>query len=161
LQRGGKNGDKYVLARPKLGPIASVPEGTCSATIDDRAIGLEHERKLGMNELLFGHVIEVNGRLERETSSNPDNMRELHVRSFRVVPVVPPRVASAPETPLRFEPEPIAPAPAAPIEEKPVATAGVIQLPNTASSLPAIGLLGMLTMVGGLALHLYRSRERA
>jgi hypothetical protein len=124
LQLGGKNGNKYVLASPKLGPVDNVPEDQCRATIDDRALELEHEGKHGMNASMLGRWVEVNGRLEKETSHNPDNLREMHVRSFRMVPVVPPRAAAAPAAGpiLRFEQQPVAP-PAETAQEKPAATA--------------------------------------
>ena len=174
LQRGGKHGDKYVLAIPKLGPVANVPEERCSATVDDRALELEHERKGGMNESMIGRWVEVNGRLEKETSNKPDNLREMHVRSFRMVPVLPPFVAAAPApvASREFEPQSVAPPaettarseekPVVTTEEKVVGTTGTAptSLPHTASPLPTIGLLGLLSLAGGLVLHCYRSYER-
>lgn len=164
LQRGnGDHGEQYVLANPVPGPVDSVPEGTCSDTIDGRAFDLDKTHKSGMNESLVGHWIEVNGRLERETHASVDNLRELGVSSFRVVPVVPPRVeaSAAPIAPpqIRETPTPRAETRS---EETPVATTGTLPetLPKTASPLPGIGLLGLFTLAGGLALRVSRLHQR-
>ena len=42
--RGGKK-DKYVLARPKKGPVASVPEATCTADAGADALTLDNPEK--------------------------------------------------------------------------------------------------------------------
>ncbi|MGH7347846.1 MAG: hypothetical protein ACREK4_23275, partial [Candidatus Rokuibacteriota bacterium] len=96
------------------------------------------------------------GRLERETSSNPENLRELSVRSFRLIPVVPQRAEAAP-APVPAPPaESPAPAPALPA---PVATSGIQEpLPKTASPLAVIGLLGLLSVAGSFGFRIYRSR---
>ena len=158
FQRGGKNGERYVLASPKLGPIAGVPEATCRVRADDRALELEHTDQQGINESMLGRWIEVNGRLEKETSTNPENLREMHVRSFRMMPVIPPpvEVARAPVTqapaPQYVEQQPYTPpAPMARLEEP--------ALPRTATPLPAIGLLGLLSLGGGLFLRLLNERR--
>ena len=81
----------------------------------------------------------------------------MKVRSFRVIPVVPPQRAEAISTPV-FE----APAPA----PLPVPTTGVAPtaieepLPRTASPLAMIGLLGLLSVAGSVGLRYYRSRVR-
>ena len=93
LQRGdADHKDQYILANPIPGPVDSVSQGTCSATIDERAFDLDKTHKSGMNESMVGHWVEVSGRLERETHISLDNLRELSALSFRMVPVVPPRV---------------------------------------------------------------------
>jgi len=164
LQLGGENGDKYLLANPKLGPIANVPEGTCNAPVDDRALDLKETSQHGMNQSMLGHWVEINGRLEKETDDDPTNLRELEVRSFRMVPVLPPpvirpRAEAAPAPIPQAEQHSVTP-PAAP-EEKPIGTTGVeTTLPKTASLLPAIGLLGLLSLAGSLGFRLYRSHER-
>jgi hypothetical protein len=159
LQRGGRNGDKYVLASPMRGPIPNVPEDRCDAAIDDRAVELEHEGAQGINESMLGRWVEANGRLERETSSDPESLRELHVRSFRVLPVVPPQRAAAAPAPL---PQPQRAEPPIRAPETPVATTGPLPttLPKTASPLPAIGLLGLLSLAGAGGVRLCRSRRR-
>jgi hypothetical protein len=165
LRAGPNHGDEdgYVLASPRLGPMGGVPESTCTAVVDDRAVELDHSLKRGINDGMLGRWIEVTGRLERETSSNPDNLREMYVSSFRMVPVIPRRAEAAPviELPLQSEPQPAAPPEDTVARmEEPVATAGVQTLPKTASPLPAIGLLGLLSVSGGLALRLFRWHDR-
>src|SRR5688572_26107719 len=171
LQLGGENGDRYVLANPRLGPIPNVPEGTCNVAVDDRALDLKDTAEHGMNQSMLGRWVEINGRLEKETDNDLTNLREIEVRSFRMVPVIPPPVipprAEAPPAPVplaQAEPQPVTP-PAetiAPPEEQPIGTTGVIEttLPKSAGLLPAIGLLGLLSLTGGLGLRFYRSRER-
>ena len=161
LRPGPNHGDEdgYVLASPRRGPMGGVPESTCTAAIDDRAVELDHSLKSGINDGMLGRWIEVTGRLEKETSNNPDNLREMYVSSFRMVPVIPRRAEAAPPTAvpqLQFEQQPVPP-PAdtiARFEETPTT------LPRTASPLPAIGLLGLLSLGGGLVLRLYRSHQR-
>jgi hypothetical protein len=43
----------------------------------DNALELKETSKVGMNDSMIGRWVEINGRLEKETSSNPDNLREL------------------------------------------------------------------------------------
>jgi hypothetical protein len=153
LQLGGSDGDDFVLASPRLGPIANVPVGTCNATVDARALDLKDTEDFGINQSMLGHLIEVSGELEKEEDNDLDNLRELEIRSFRVLPVVPQR-AEAP-APVR-QPEYIPP-PAPP--QEPVGTSGVEPepaLPKTASPLHLMGLLGMLSLAGGLGLRFYR-----
>jgi hypothetical protein len=168
LQLGGKDGDRFVLANPKRGPIANVPEDTCKATVDDRALDLQDTEDHGINRSMLGRWVEVNGRLEKETDADLTNLRELEVRSFRMVPVLPPPVivekaVPAPEPRQQSEQLPVTP-PAEPPIEQPIGTTGVSEpappLPQTAGSLPMIGLLGLLSLAGGLGFRFYRSHER-
>lgn len=151
--RGGQD-DKYVLAHPKQGPVASVPEGRCTADAGANALELDNPSKGNVNDAMLGQWIEISGRLERETSTNPDNLRELDVSSARIVPVVRPQAAAP--APIV---EPAAPLPE-PLPEIPVATSGEAPavLPQTASHVPAIGLIGLLALAVGLALR--KSREQ-
>jgi hypothetical protein len=148
--RGGQQG-KYVLAQPRVGPVSSVPEERCAAAAGDNALALDNPDKGNVSDAMLGRWIEISGRLERETSTNPDNLRELDVASARIVP---PQVAAAP-----------IPEPPAPLPETPVATSGEIAaplpevLPQTASRVPAIGLLGMFALVGALAVRAARTRR--
>ena len=164
--RGGKK-DKYVLARPRRGPVANVPEATCTADPGADALTLDNPEKARMDDSMLGHWIEISGRLESETDKNPDNLRELDVLSARLVPVVmPPRPAATPRPapeparPVaqpRPTPEAHAPAPAAtpaPAAEAPK------KLPKTASPLPAIGLAGLLALAAGFILRSFRLRQR-
>ena len=99
--RGGKKDkDKYVLARPRKGPVASVPEASCTADPGADALDLDNTKDAGVTDSLLGRWVEIGGRLEKETSKNPDNLRELDVKSFKLVPVVPPRAAAVVPTPL-------------------------------------------------------------
>jgi hypothetical protein len=150
--------------------VNSVPTETCTADAGASALELQDTSKSGMNDSLVGRAIEINGRLEKETSDDPDNLRELEVRSFRVVPVLPPAPRTA-AAPLPAPQQPLAPPPTgrqptapAPVEEPaaPVATTGQAPatLPKTASYLPATGWIGLLMIAGGLALRSSRLRER-
>jgi hypothetical protein len=172
LVKGGsvRGGDKnrYALARPKKGPVASVPEATCTAEAGADALDLDNESgQAGVTDAMVGRWVEITGRLEAETSKDPDDLRELDVKSVKLVPVVvpkPPEPAPAPApaaaeaprpTPRAAEPAPApAPAPATPAPEAPRS------LPKTASHLPAIGLAGLLSLAGGLILRSFRLRQR-
>ena len=92
--RGGK-ADKYVLARPKKGPVESVPEATCTAEPGADALTLDNPEKAKMTDAMLGKWIQISGRLESETDKNPDNLRELDVATAKMVPVVVPRPAAA------------------------------------------------------------------
>jgi LPXTG-motif cell wall-anchored protein len=166
LGRGGKHDNKYVLVNPTIGSMVSVPDGTCTSTDTEQAVELKDTSR--HYQSMLGRYVEITGRLERiEGSDDPDDLRELHVRSFREVPVVPPRIVEAapPSAPPPvFEPQPPAPqaeAPAIP-EQKPVATTGTAPapLPKTASGSSLIGFLGLLSLAGALGLRLFH-RERA
>ena len=159
--RGGKK-DKYVLARPKKGPVASVPEETCTVDAGADALTLDNPEKAKMTDAMVGHWMQITGRLESETDKNPDNLRELDVATAKLVPVVVPRPAAAASP----APEP-APAPAARPTPAPVATSAPAapppeprKLPKTASQLPAIGLAGLLLLAAGLMLRSFRLRQR-
>ena len=107
--RGGKKDkDKYVLARPRRGPVSSVPEATCTADPGADALDLDNTSKAGVNDSLLGRWVEISGKLEKETSKNPDDLRELDVAAFKLVPVVAPAPEAAP-----------APAAAAPARRQP------------------------------------------
>jgi hypothetical protein len=112
-----------------------------------------------MNESMLGRWVEINGRLEKETSDDPDNLRELHVRSFRMVPVIPPRAAAAPTyiapPPFAAEPERMPQQQAAVTPEAPRAN-----LPRTATNLPSIGLAGLLMLTAAAGLRWSKFDER-
>ena len=123
--RGGKK-DKYVLARPRSGPVFSVPEATCTADAGADALDLDNTSKAGVNDALLGRWLEISGKLEKETSKNPDNLRELAVAAFTLVPVVAPAPDAVP-APAAAAPAPAAAAPPAaepaPASEAPPAAA--------------------------------------
>ena len=165
--RGGKP-DKYALARVRKGPIASVPESTCTAEPGADALTLDNPDKAGVKDSALGRWVEIGGRLESETSKDPDNLRELDVASFKLVPVVlPPRPsaapAPAPATAPRTTPPPAAaprPAPAPAPSAAPAPAPAPRTLPKTASYGPAIGLTGLLSLAAGLMLRSFRLRQR-
>lgn len=97
---------------------------------------------------MVGRWIEVTGRLE---SLDKTGLREVHVRSFRVVPVVTPTAEAAPIVP----PPEVAPPEPAP-ELPAVGTTGVAELPKTASSVPMTALLGALALAAGALLVFVR-----
>ena len=167
--RGGQ-ADKYVLARPKKGPVESVPEATCTAETGADALTLDNPEKASLKDSMLGRWVEITGRLESETSKDPDNLRELDVVSAKMVTVVPPpRAAAAPPRPATA-----APAAAAAAEARPApsaapqaaaapaasATAAPRSLPKTASQVPAVGLAGLLALAGGFILRAFRVRQR-
>ena len=161
--RGGK-ADKYVLARPKKGPVESVPEATCTAEPGADALTLDNPEKAKMTDAMLGKWIQISGRLESETDKNPDNLRELDVLTAKMVPVVlptPAAAAPARQTPpaqvaeSRPTPAPVAtsaPSAAPPPEPR--------KLPKTASQVPAIGLAGLLLLATGFMLRSFRLRQR-
>jgi hypothetical protein len=138
----GKYEEEYVLVRPIIGTVASVPHATCSSTGNDQAIRLEHVKDYPeehhLDTSVLGRWIEVTGRLEK--FENAHELREMSVKSFTEVPVVVPRAAE------------VAPAPSLPPP-----TAG--ELPPTASSLPLTGLIGVIALAGALAVRLFASRH--
>ena len=165
--KGGKAG-KYVLARPKKGPVASVPEASCTAEATADALTLDNPEKASMKDSMLGKWVEIKGRLESETSKDPDNLRELDVATAKLVPVVPPTppaTATARQAaPAQMaEPRPAAQPAAAPAASpSPAAPAAAPRkLPKTASQGPAIGLAGLLFLAAGLGLRSFRLRQQA
>ena len=168
--RGGK-GDKkddYVLARPRRGPIESVPEGSCSADSGADALQIDNPEK-GITPAMVGRWVQISGRLERETDKDPDNLRELDVQSARLIPVVPPRVAVATPAPAPVTAAP-RPRPAPAPEPTPVPEAAPAPLPapeppralpHTASNRPASALVGLLLLAGALSLRAFRLRQES
>ena len=161
--RGGK-ADKYVLARPKKGPVESVPEATCTAEPGADALTLDNPEKAKLTDSMLGKWVEITGRLESETDKNPDNLRELDVLTAKMVPVVLPTPAAA--APARQTPPAQAaesrptPAPVATSAPSAAPPAEPRKLPKTASELPAIGLAGLLLLATGFMLRSFRLRQR-
>jgi len=92
-----------------------------------------------------------------------NKLREIAVQSFSLVPVAPPprqvtviieqqQTVVTPAPPAAAPPEAPAPAP------EPVAPAPA--LPKTASPLPAIGLIGLMSLALGVGLRLFNRRPR-
>jgi len=146
----GKQEEAYVLVRPTIGPVASVPHATCTSRGTDQAIELEgvrdHPDEQHLDSSMLGRWIEVTGRLEK--FENALELREMNVKSFREVPVVPQRAeVAATHVPHIAQAVP-APAPGPPARE----------LPRTASSLPLTGLIGVIAFAGALALRWFACR---
>jgi len=161
----GNHHSKYVLAKPIIGSVLSVTDGTCSAPIDETAVELKDTGDRHLGEGMLNHLIEVTGRLEKldaSATTTDRDLREVHVKSFRPVPVVIPTPA-APPPEVRYMPAPQPQAAIPPLpDEKPVATTGTVppELPKTASSLPLSGLLTLLSLSGALSLRLVGRRRR-
>jgi hypothetical protein len=159
--RGGK--DDYVLARPRRGPINSVPEASCSADAGADALQLDNAEKGPVTPAMIGKWVQISGRLEKETSKDPDDLRELDVATVRVIPVVVPRPAqtasaAAPAPAPRAAYTPSA-APAAPAPEAPAPVHHT--LPKTASDVPAVGLAAFFLLLAGVTLRTFRLRRNA
>lgn len=156
-----KDHERFVLAKPIVGSVASVPEPTCTASSSDQIIKLQDLKQVKMGDAQLGRWVEIHGRLEG--NHRADAIREVHVKSFSLVPVVvpPPPVAAV----VIPEPAPQAAAPAPIVEPAPapVPTTGVTEerkkLPKTASSLPLIGLIGLMSLGAALALRLASGRR--
>jgi hypothetical protein len=94
-------------------------------------------------------------------------LREINVDGASLVPI---RVIAEPEPVIRYAPEAAAPAPVAeepPAPEPPAppvapppAPPAPVALPKTASPLPEIGLIGLVSLACGIGVHLF-SRRRA
>ena len=153
--RGGHE-DQYVLAKPRGGPVASVPVGPCTASAGDDAIEIENTRDAGVSPSMLGHWVEAAGELEKETDKNPDNLREVKVTSVKLVPVVPP---APPPSAQRAPPPPAAQSPTAPAAVEAHRQAPR-HLPHTASNLPSLGLIGLLLVGAGVLLRAIRVQER-
>ena len=159
--------DTFVLAKPTVGHVASVSDASCTASEADQVVKLQDEHERGFGTEMLGRWVEVTGRMEKNRPHKAGGIRELHIKAFAAVPVEAPKAAAVmPATePI---PEPVAqPAPfvAAPVaevvvEERPVATAGVrTELPKTATSLPLVGLIGFVSLAGGVLLRLLDRRS--
>jgi hypothetical protein len=163
--RGGKDGkNDYVLARVKRGPLASVPEGTCTADSGADALQIDNPEK-GITPGMVGRWVQISGRLEKERDKNPDNLRELDVLSAKLIPVVVPRQAvnTPPPAPVTAAPRPAplpAPEPAPAFEAPAPAPEPARTLPHTASNRPASALVGLLLLAGALALRTFRLRHQ-
>ena len=123
-QISGGDKDKYVLANLHPGPVADVHEQTCTADAGATAVQLDNPKKGNIDESMLGKWVEVNGRLERETST--DNiLRELDVNAARLLPEAPRALAAVPEPEPEPEPQAAAAAPEPSPAPTPVATSGL------------------------------------
>jgi len=114
-----------------------------------------------------GRFVTIAGRLRQSTSQG---LRQLRARTFALVPVVvpPPQVAvimmPAPAPVAEAAPTPAPEIAQAEPEPAPVATTGEYKprrkhLPKTATSVPLLGLIGLLSITGGFGLMLFNRRS--
>jgi hypothetical protein len=154
--------EQYVLASPTMDLVKSVPNATCEIT--GPMIKLQDVKRNGLNQTMGGRTLQVTGRVGSEYDEHPDRLRKVHVKSFNFIPIVE-VVREAIIVPQPIErPAPVAPAPApyvAPMPQQPVGTTGTMRtaLPKTASSLPLVGLIGLVSLASGLTLHLFGRRR--
>lgn len=155
--------DHYVLASPTMDTVRSVPDATCAIT--GPMIKLKNVKNSGLNKQMVGRYLEVSGKVGSEYDEHPDRIRNLHLKSYRFIPVerVVTKVIMIPSPPVaRVEPvAPVAPQMAPRMEQQPVGTTGTMRrvLPKTASSLPLVGLIGLMSLAGGLTLHVFGRRR--
>ena len=155
-----KHSERFVLAKPIVGSVASVADGSCTTEGSDQLVKLQDLTGTGLKTLPEGRWVEIHGRLEGNHRS--DAVREVHVKWFRMVPVVaPPVVAEA--APPRA---PIIEAPVIAPEAFPtvgaVATTGERQeLPKTGTSLPLLEMIGVLSLLAACSLFVIGRRTIA
>jgi LPXTG-motif cell wall-anchored protein len=155
------DGPHYVLASPTMDPVTSVPNATCEVT--GPLIKLDDIKQNGLDKSMVGRTLQVTGRVGKAYDEHPNRIRKLDISSAMFVPVVPPRAAEVIIMPAPVQPAaPVAPQAAPPmVQEQPVGTTGTVrtELPKTATSLPLVGLIGLLSLAGGLTLHLFSRRR--
>jgi len=157
------DGPHYVLASPTMNQVTSVPEATCAVT--GPMIKLDDIKQNGLDKSMVGRWLQVTGRVGKGYDEHPNRIRKLDISSAMFVPVVPPRAAEVIIREAPVQPAPVAPyvAPVTPMPqmERPVGTTGTVRkaLPKTASSLPFVGLVGLMSLVGGLTLHVFGRRR--
>ena len=76
----------FVITNPTTAPVNSVTEATCVAS--GQMIRLHDLRRVGLDESMLGRWIEISGQLGGNDADPKIN--EVHLNSFRVIPVVPP-----------------------------------------------------------------------
>jgi LPXTG-motif cell wall-anchored protein len=93
-----------------------------------------------------------------------NKLREIDVQSFSLVPVKEPVkeetvIIGAQETVIEPPPAPAAAPPEAPAPAPPSPAAPAPALPKTASQVPTIGLIGLLSLGCGVGLYLFNRRR--
>jgi LPXTG-motif cell wall-anchored protein len=93
-----------------------------------------------------------------------NKLREIDVQSFSLVPVKEPAkeetvIIGAQETVIEPPPAPAAAPPEAPAPAPPPPAAPAPKLPKTASQVPTIGLIGLLSLGCGVGLYLFNRRR--
>jgi hypothetical protein len=143
----------------------SVPQETCLVSAGDPMIKMRDDlKKNGLDKTMIGRYVTVSGTMGDEYPKHPDRLRKLKVESVSIPPVTPPVVARVAPAPVMPPPPAVAPAPEpAPIIEQPTGTTGVMKkrhhLPKTATTLPLVGLLGFMSLLSGLTLHVFGQRS--
>ena len=162
--RGGKK-DKYALARPRKGPVASVPEASCTADPGADALTLDNPEK-GQHHAMRCSAAGWRSAADSrgKPSKDPDNLRELDVASFKLVPVViPPRTAAAPPPPpagASTATDPTGTGADACTGSGCTQRQSLVSCRRRRATLPAIGLAGLLSLAAGLMLRSFRLRQR-
>jgi hypothetical protein len=170
------SGDEFVLANASaVGSAgAQASDIDCSSATTGDAYELTGKREDELKSLV-GHVVQITGiqkkaEVEQAVGTSGANaarptggvdplkrdlrLFEVEITSFQEV-----GPASAPAAAAPAAAAPAAAAPTAVVAEaQPTGTSGTAQeLPRTASPLPFIGLLGLLSLTGGLGLRLLRN----
>ena len=160
----GKIDDRgYVLTNPTMGAV-TVPQETCVISEGDPMVKLRDDvKKSGLSKTMYGRYVVVYGTMGDEYPKHPDRLRKVKVESAAIPSITPPPVARV--RPQTFTPAPVTPPPAAapmpaPVEQ-PVGTTGTMRkhLPKTASSLPLVGFIGLMSLLAGLTLHVFGQRS--
>jgi hypothetical protein len=162
---GKIEGQGFVLTNPTIGEV-SVPQATCVVSEGDPMIKIRDDlKKNGLTKNMVGRYFTVSGKMGdsyENRKHHQDRLRTLYVESASIPPVTPPPVAVVRETETIVQPAPVTPPAVMPAPvEQPVATTGIVRkhLPKTASSLPLVGLIGLMSLVAGLTLHLFGRRS--
>ena len=149
--------ERFVLAKPIVGSVASVADGSCTTEGSDQLVKLQDLTGTGLKGVPEGRWVEIHGRLEG--SHRADAVREVHVKWFRMVPVVPPAViaeAAPPRAPVIEAPVIV---PEAFPTPAPVATTGERQkLPETGTSLPLLEMSGVRSLLAAFSLFVIGRR---
>ena len=179
LGTGVGSGNEFVLVNASRITAGLPPSNSeCSTASGGETYELTGNREKELEQFV-GRRVEITGMVkEAKTAQTPEGttrptggfdpirqdlkLFEVEVASFREPPAgqsaaVTPPAASAPRqaAPQPAPAAPVAPPAARPQPEPqpPASTAPRQTLPRTASSLPLVGLLGLLSLASGLALH--------
>ena len=186
LRTGAGDGDEYILVNATVGvasmhvePATEAESANCLASPDNgQAIELTGHGEKDLDPLVGRRVV-ISGML-KNAKHDPEavgtsgaftpvprsggvdilgselELREINVDSFALAPVLIPRkeaaIAPAEPAPIAAAPEP-APQPAPATEEAVIIAE---ELPKTASPLPTLGLIGLLSLAGAFGLRLFR-----
>lgn len=137
------SGDEYVLVHASRaeGSAAAAPTADCTSQGSGDTYELTGSREHDLRSLV-GHVVQINGTMKEAT---------VNVASFQEVT---PAASAATQAPATSNAPSTSPAPAS----RPIGTSGQANdLPRTASPLPLIGLIGLLSLAAALGL---RARRR-